>query len=167
MNAPVWYTVARKYIGVKEIPGPKDNPTILGFAARIGGWVKSLVKSEATAWCGAFMGSVMREAFPGIKLPANPLSALAWASWGVSLASPTLGAVLVFKRPGGGHVGLYVGEDATCYHVLGGNQGDAVSVARVEKNRLVPNGIRWVPGIMAVGGRIWLTATGQPSTNEA
>ena len=35
-----------------------------------------------------------------------------------------LGDILTFKRNGGGHVGLYVGEDKDCYHVLGGNQGN-------------------------------------------
>jgi hypothetical protein len=42
-------------------------------------------------------------------------------------------AVLVFERPGGGHVGYYFGEDATAYHVLGGNQGDAVTIARIAR----------------------------------
>jgi hypothetical protein len=42
-----------------------------------------------------------------------------------------------FTRNGGGHVGFYVGEDSTSYHVLGGNQGDKVSVVRILKKRLV------------------------------
>jgi hypothetical protein len=49
-------------------------------------------------------------------------------------ASP---ASLVFKREGGGHVGFYLGEDASSYQVLGGNQDDAVSVARLPKTRLI------------------------------
>jgi cell wall-associated NlpC family hydrolase len=35
-----------------------------------------------------------------------------------------LGDVLVFRRGGGGHVALYVGEDEEAFHVLGGNQAD-------------------------------------------
>jgi hypothetical protein len=42
-----------------------------------------------------------------------------------------LGDVLAFVRNGGGHVGLYVDEDASAYHVLGGNQSDRVSITRV------------------------------------
>lgn len=57
--------------------------------------------------------------------------------WGTKAQTPMLGDVLVFKRDGGGHVGLYVGEDAACYHVLGGNQGNAVSIRRIAKNRLI------------------------------
>jgi hypothetical protein len=45
--------------------------------------------------------------------------------------------VLVFKRSGGGHVGLCVGHDDSAFHVLGGNQSDRVSIARLPRNRLV------------------------------
>lgn len=163
---PDWLPIAEKYIGTKEIPGPKSNPTILGFAKRIGGWVASLVKTDETPWCGTFMASIMREWRPFIGLPKNPLSALAWALWGRNLLVPTLGAVLVFKRPGGGHVGLYKGEDDKCYHVLGGNQGDAVSVIRILKSRCVA--IRWpLDYPMPTPERVWVEAKGQVSTNEA
>ncbi len=59
--------------------------------------------------------------------------------------SPTLGAILVFwrgKRTGWlGHVGFYTGEDTSAYHVLGGNQGDKVSITRIAKERLLE--ARW------------------------
>jgi hypothetical protein len=38
-------------------------------------------------------------------------------------------------RSGGGHVAFAVGEDATHFHVLGGNQGARVSIMRIEKAR--------------------------------
>jgi uncharacterized protein (TIGR02594 family) len=162
---PIWLTKARAYIGTKEIPGPKNNPVIMGWAARLGGWVKSFYKNDEIPWCGLFMAAVMQEA--GLPAPKGALSAAAWASWGVALPSPALGAALVFKRPGGGHVGLYVGEDATHYHVLGGNQGDAVSVVRISKDRCVA--VRWPAGApLPTEGRVMLTAVGAPvSTNEA
>ncbi|RZL83684.1 MAG: hypothetical protein EOP66_03605 [Sphingomonas sp.] len=71
--------------------------------------------------------------------PMLAVRAKSWATWGVNLRAERLapGAVLVFERPGGGHVGFYVGEDATAYHVLGGNQGDRVTVARIEKERCI------------------------------
>jgi hypothetical protein len=52
----------------------------------------------------------------------------------------------VFTRSGGGHVGLYVGEDATHYHVLGGNQANLVSIMRLAKGRLAEGGMRWPKG---------------------
>ena len=46
------------------------------------------------------------------------------------------------KRDGWkGHVGFYAGEDADAFHVLGGNQGNAVSIVRIGRDRLL--GARW------------------------
>ena len=66
----------------------------------------------------------------------DPLWALNWGNFGVHTKQPMLGDVLVFIRNGGGHVGLYVGEDAEAYHVLGGNQSDSVCFTRIAKARL-------------------------------
>ena len=48
---------------------------------------------------------------------------------------------MVFTRSGGGHVGFYVSEDKEAYNILGGNQSDKVSVARVGKDRFLE--ARW------------------------
>jgi hypothetical protein len=73
--------------------------------------------------------------------------------------------VLVFQRPGGGHVGFYVGEDATAYHVLGGNQGDAVTIARIAKARCVAR--RWPLGVKLTGKPVQLASNCGPlSRNE-
>jgi hypothetical protein len=58
-----------------------------------------------------------------------------------------VGAVLVFKRAGGGHVGFYMGEDpdGQALQVLGGNQADQVSVTRIMRNRLFA--ARWPDGL--------------------
>ncbi len=163
---PAWLEVARRFEGLKEIPGPKHNPTIMQWAATGPAWIKAAYTGDEIPWCGLFCAGVFREAIPGVKLPANPLSAAAWGPWGQKLLQPSLGALLVFKRPGGGHVGFYEGEDATCYHVRGGNQGNAVSVVRIEKNRLVA--LRWPPGqALPVPGRVLLSSKGSTSKNEA
>lgn len=54
---------------------------------------------------------------------------------------PITGAVLIFERGSGGHVGFAVGQDDTHFYVLGGNQSDAVTIARIAKSRLL--GARW------------------------
>ncbi len=79
----------------------------------------------------------------GVASPKVAVRASSWGTWGRQLTAPRLGCVLVFTRAGGGHVGFYVGEDNTAYHVLGGNQGNSVSVTRLEKSRLSPGGMRW------------------------
>lgn len=141
-NIPSWLLIARKYTGVKELKGDADNPVILNWAKRIGGWVASFYKKDATPWCGLFVASVLREA--GItELPKNPLRALEWASYGRRLNGPRPGCICVFMRKGGGHVAFYEGEDLTHIHVRGGNQGDAVNVMRIARERLVPGGMRW------------------------
>ena len=47
---------------------------------------------------------------------------------------------MVFTRAGRGHVGLYLGEDATHFHILGGNQTNNVSITRIAKVRLADGG---------------------------
>jgi cell wall-associated NlpC family hydrolase len=78
-----------------------------------------------------------------------------------------LGDVLVFTRKGGGHVGIYVGQDKSCYHVLGGNQGDRVSIVRIEKTRCI--GVRrtkWKISQPKNVRIIFLPDSGNTSTNE-
>ena len=68
-------------------------------------------------------------------LGANPYWARNWLLFGRD-TKPVPGAVLVFERGSGGHDGFAVGQDDTHFFVLGGNQSDAVTVARVAKQRL-------------------------------
>ncbi|PZR89656.1 MAG: TIGR02594 family protein [Stutzerimonas stutzeri] len=164
--APVWMREARRFEGLKEISGAKSNSTIMGWAKRFGGWIAGYYTNDDIPWCGLFVGHVVAVTLPREKLPSNPLGALNWQSFGRQ-ASPAVGAILVFKRTGGGHVGFYVGEDRTHYHVLGGNQSNAVNVSRIEKSRLVA--VRWpTTGEPPVGGAVQMSASGTPvSKTEA
>ncbi|MDM9647731.1 TIGR02594 family protein [Rhizobium sp. S163] len=163
---PVWMREARRFVGLLEIPGPKSNSTIIGWAKALGGWIATFFTNDDTPWCGLFMAHCFGFTLPQEKLPANPLGALEWNKFGAQLTSPVLGAVLVFKRPGGGHVGLYVGEDDQNYIVLGGNQSNSVKLSLVEKARCV--GIRWPKtGSSPIGGIIRSTLEDEVSRNEA
>ena len=161
-----WLAKGLSVIGTKEAPGPTNNPTIIGWAKRLG--VKTLgmvYNADSTPWCGVFVAHCIREA--GLTPPAIPVRAKSWATWEANLSADKLvpGAVLVFERKGGGHVAFYVGEDRDCYHVCGGNQSDAVNITRIEKSRCVAR--RWPRGIPVVGKRVFLDATGKVSKNEA
>lgn len=123
---------ALKLFGTLEVSGARDNPIIMGWARETG--LTPIYTADAVPWCGLFAAVVAKRA--GKAFPTSPLWALSWAGFGVDAGQPRLGDVLTFTRKGGGHVGLYVGEDATAYHVLGGNQGDKVCIARIEKARL-------------------------------
>jgi cell wall-associated NlpC family hydrolase len=59
-----------------------------------------------------------------------------WNKFGTRQKVAMLGDVLTFTRKSGGHVGIYVGEDDVCYHILGGNQSNMVNITRIAKNRL-------------------------------
>jgi uncharacterized protein (TIGR02594 family) len=147
---------ARTFIGLREVPGPKSNPRIVDMLVKLKAWWKD----DATPWCGVFVAYVMQDI--GQPIPKDWMRAKAWADWGSRLLPDRLskGAVLVFGREGGGHVGFYEGEDATHYHVLGGNQSDAVNVSRIAKTRLLAS--RWPKGEPVIGGPVRLKANGAP-----
>lgn len=121
------------------------------------------------AWCGAFVATCHRLADPDCTLPDNPLGARNWQHWGKAV-TPVFGATLVFWRGSKsgwkGHVGFYHGEDASHFHVLGGNQKNAVTVTRVAKSRLLS--ARWPTDAPVTTQPVLLTSVGTPiSTNEA
>lgn len=91
-------------------------------------------------WCGDFVQTCLALTLPAEVLPVNPYYALNWQNYGDKI-EPCLGAVLVFSRDGGGHVGFYEGESGPYFTVLGGNQSNSISIARVAKNRCVA--VRW------------------------
>lgn len=155
---PRWLAAARAKLGTREAPGTANNPTILGWAKRLGAKILGIAfNADSTPWCGLFVATCVHEV--GIMPAPIAVRAKAWASWGLNLRPERVapGAVLVFDRAGGGHVGFYVGEDHTCYHVLGGNQGDRVSIMRLEKSRCIAR--RWPEGEPVIGKPKAMTAT--------
>lgn len=161
-KAPKMLINAIDLYGIKEVIGNSNNPTILEWAKETG--LEKIYRDDSEQpWCGLFVAVVAKRA--GKPIPENPLWARNWAAWG-NESKPELGAVLVFKRGTGGHVGLYVGEDKECYHVLGGNQSDSVCVARLAKDRLIA--CRAMYKIKPSNVRpVWLESTGTVSSNEA
>lgn len=154
---------ALKLYGTKEQPGTGDNPEILSWAKETG--LFRIYSNDSIPWCGLFMAVVAKRA--GKDIPKDPLWALNWAKFGTKVDLPMLGDVIVFKRPSGGHVAIYVGEDATTWHVLGGNQSDAVTITRIAKTRAVAYR-RPVYNVQPENVRvIKLDASGPVSSNEA
>lgn len=148
MAEPDYMKWARGQIGVRETPGAANTPRIMQWAASVGSAALGIAYGgDHVPWCGLFVARAMKEA--GITSPKIAVRASQWATWGRDIL-PRIGAVLVFRRPGGGHVGFYVGEGFAHYYVLGGNQGDAVSIIRIEKARLVA--CRW-PGALPANTR--------------
>lgn len=159
-GAPRMIVEALKEHGTIETPGSGNNPKILGWAKEVGADIAKIYKADSIPWCGLFMAVIAKRADKDIV--KDPLWALNWGTFGEDADCGMLGDTLVFVRNGGGHVGLYVGEDASAYHVLGGNQSDAVSITRIAKSRLYsirrpkynirPKNVRSI--ILAANGKI-------------
>lgn len=166
MADTAWIANAKRYLGQREIKGPHHNGHVLRWWKKIG----APIADDETPWCGAFVGGVLSEV--GIHPVPGGAAARNWLKLGRKLDKPAVGCVVVFWRgsPQGyqGHVGFVVGKDQNGnLMVLGGNQGDVVSIKPFATNRVL--GYRW-PGIYPYDDRFNLpvvNSDGKVSTNEA
>lgn len=160
---PQWLAEARRQMGVREIAGKRHEPRIIAFfKAALASWFSD----DETPWCGAFVAHCMIAAGQPIPPKGTAVRALAWAEWGQSCL-PRVGAVAVFGRQGGGHVGFVVGESSASLYILGGNQANAVNITPISKSRLIC--FRWPAGlpIPDVRSRLPAMSGGTVSVNEA
>jgi uncharacterized protein (TIGR02594 family) len=122
-----------------EISGAKSNPVIMKLAKDAG--VSDIYKNDDVPWCAVAQAAIAIRA--GKEVPFSGwdrLRAASFTRFGIEVIKPVLGDTLVFTRQGGGHVGIYIAEDETTYHVMGGNQGNRYSITRILKSRL--SGVR-------------------------
>ena len=130
---PKIVTTGLSLIGTIEKPGSSSNPIILSWAKECG--LNKVYNSDEIPWCGLYISVVVKRT--GRDIIESPLWARSWSKWGEASGVPSLGDILVFKRGSGGHVGIYIAEDTDCYHVLGGNQSNAVTITRIRKDRCI------------------------------
>lgn len=137
-----WMEIAQSKIGVKEVPGSKHNQEIISWIRDDLGF--NWYVADETPWCAGFANWCLKKAG---EATTNSLMARSFLNYGVK-SKPKYGAIMVFKRGQGnqGHVGFYVGETATHYKILGGNQNNAVNVSSYRKDMFI--GARW-PGRLA------------------
>lgn len=137
MSEPLWLTLARKEVGVKEAPGFENNPRVQQYYMDAG----SGKMPDAIPWCAAFVGAMLkRSGIAGTGL----LAARTFLNWGLKLTKPKLGCITVFERGNTkwqGHVAFFIRDNGSTIRVLGGNQGDAVTYADYPKSKLL--GYRW------------------------
>lgn len=122
MKSP--YDLARAEIGTVEWKNG-SNPKVIGYFRDAG---HDEVVDDATAWCAAFVGAMLKRA--GVH-GTGKLTARSYLEWGkpVDLKDAKPGDILVFQRGKStwqGHVGFFVGRSGAMVRVLGGNQSDAV-----------------------------------------
>lgn len=173
--APLMVQAALDHYGLHEGVGSEDNPTILAWADEVGAatksayadWAADWYAKDSIAWCGLFMALCAVRSAQGRpeRMPEHKyLAALEWKHWGVPVAvkDAVVGDVGISQRDGGGHVFLIVGEDATHFHILGGNQTDQVSIVRKAKADVVAVRRPRYQVQPAGARKVMLTAAGAP-----
>lgn len=142
-SRPLWVQAALSWLGTKEEPGIRDNPTILDWAKGLGGSTANVYTHDSIPWCALFANQILSQS--SLK-GTGTLWALDFAKWGVQLSGPAVGAFAPMKRNGGGHIPIVIGRDQhgnlMC---IGGNQSDAVTVAPFDPARVVS--YRWPSGV--------------------
>lgn len=135
---PKWLEVALTELGdgVKEVPGPGDNPRIVSYLQ-----TAHQAPEDEIPWCAAFVGwCILQAGF----IPTGRANARSYLDWGLPSA-PLLGAVTVLWRSNPssaqGHVGFLLDVSDSSVYLLGGNQSDRVSVTAYPKDRVL--GYRW------------------------
>lgn len=138
------YDLAQRFVGFKETPGAASNPAVLAMLKLDGEWPKD----DSVPWCSAFTNYVAWL----LRLPrSKSLAARSWLTVGTPIglldAKPGFDVVILQRGDGvqpsadvlaaPGHVGWFAGLEGDQVLVLGGNQGDAVSIARFPKTRVL------------------------------
>jgi uncharacterized protein (TIGR02594 family) len=141
------FDLAQRYVDiVLEVPGNKDHPLIQWWLSLCG---LPTTTHDEIPWCSAFCSGIAWQ----LRLPrSKSLAARSWLGVGQPIqlkdARPA-NDVVVLNRAGGspnpdtsgpGHVGFYAGQEGQFVLLLGGNQGDKVSVARFAADSIL--GIR-------------------------
>lgn len=129
MREVPWLECGRSLKGLKEIPGPRNEPEILALAKDAGcEWVKD----DETAWCAIYIGGTLKRSAVN---PSGSAAARSYEKWGINVLENgalfvPIGSIIVLSRgdnPDHGHVAYAVGrtKDGRIL-LLGGNQKNMV-----------------------------------------
>lgn len=122
---PAWLAIARLELGVAEVPGEDHSDRILEYH-----WATSLkATADEVPWCAAFACWCLEKA--SIDSPRSA-AARDFLRWGVEIAEPRPGCLVVLKRGAlewQGHVTFFDGWSRPGqFYGLGGNQSNQVNV---------------------------------------
>jgi uncharacterized protein (TIGR02594 family) len=137
------FTLAERFIGVKEIAGAASNPLVLAMLRLDDAWPEG----DEVPWCSAFVNFITWM----LRLPrSKSLAARSWLAVGRVItfdeAQPSNDIVILERGTGAGHVGFFAGRDDAHHvvHILGGNQQDGVNVSVFPVERMI--GLRRLKG---------------------
>jgi uncharacterized protein (TIGR02594 family) len=127
VNATNPVSFAQAFIGMRE-DNAQDQQVLSSFIRKTAG---ISINPAQTAWCAAFVDAILNASGQGAG--TGKLNARSYLNWGVPVSTPQEGDVVVMSRGSDqtkGHVGFYAGMTSDGrIRVLGGNQGNSVSIA--------------------------------------
>lgn len=135
---------AQRYVGeITELTGNDHHPLIQ--------WWHSLCalgtnQPDETPWCSSFINGICWD----LRLPRSKSAmARSWLKVGmpIDLADAVPGYDVVVLERGAfpqGHVGFYAGREPQAVYVLGGNQGNAITVQAFPIEKVI--GVRRLKG---------------------
>jgi uncharacterized protein (TIGR02594 family) len=140
-------SIARRFLGMQEVAGSVNNPAIVAMLQLDAKWADK----DAIPWCSAFVNAVAWL----LDVPrSKSLAARSWLNVGTPVeldkAEPGFDVVILKRGTGDqpgpdvldapGHVGFFVDRLADKVVILGGNQGDEVSIEQFAAKNIL--GIR-------------------------
>jgi uncharacterized protein (TIGR02594 family) len=138
------YDLAMRFAGIEEVPGHASNPQLLAMLQLDATWPAD----DEVAWCSAFVNYVAWL----LRLPrSKALNARSWLAVGrpidLNRAESDSDVVILRRGPdpqpgpevlnAPGHVGFFAEYEPGTIWLLGGNQGNAVSLAPFSAGRVL------------------------------
>jgi uncharacterized protein (TIGR02594 family) len=137
------YLMAREFLGVRERPGDEHEPFILWCLQVAAPWAHE----DEIAWCAGFVSRILwmcgRKDLLSVR--ARDFMRIGWEI-SLEAAQPGWDLIVLKQRlsdPGTdvvayrGHVGFFHNREGSSVFVLGGNQGNAVSVVPFPRERIL------------------------------
>lgn len=128
------FDLAQRFVGeIVELPGAAQHPFIQ-WCHMLSGMGHDA--ADEVPWCSSFVNAIAWQ----LRLPrSKSAAARSWLTIGETVSGVNFSSVgydiVVLKRgtsPTSGHVGFYAGSTGQSVSVLGGNQGNTVSVAHFQ-----------------------------------
>jgi uncharacterized protein (TIGR02594 family) len=140
------YSLALRYVGLEELQEKGQHHPFIQWCHESCGL--GLDQPDEVPWCSSFVNRIAWE----LRLPRSKSArARSWLTVGtpITLTDAEPGFDVVVLKRGGenepgpevllaqGHVGLFAGLEGEKVLVLGGNQGDMVSIAPFRRDRVL------------------------------
>lgn len=134
---PAWLKEAFACLGMREARGAVSNPEVVRMFAESAH--PEVRNSRTTPWCAAFIGATLARA----GLPnTGQLTARSYLKYGKPAPDPVRGDIAIMwrgKKNDGftGHIFYFLRREGANIIGLGGNQGDAVTVAAFPASKML------------------------------